>query len=119
MRIIRFFLGQCILFFNWLTFPKPPQRSAAAQAQIAEQLNGMTLYHYRACPFCVKVRRALARLGASVAMVDAKRDTEAAEQLLAGGGRLKVPCLRIEQQGEVRWLYESNDIIAFIETKLS
>jgi glutathione S-transferase len=52
-------------------------------------------------------------------MVDAKRDTEAAEQLLAGGGRLKVPCLRIKQQGEVRWLYESDDIIAFIEAKLS
>lgn len=28
-----------------------------------------------------------------------------------------VPCLRIEEGGEVKWLYESTDIIQFLNTR--
>lgn len=35
--------------------------------------------------------------------------------LVAGGGKGQVPCLRIETDGgEVRWLYESIDIIRYL-----
>jgi glutathione S-transferase len=39
--------------------------------------------------------------------------------LLAGGGELKVPCLRVEGvRGQVEWIYESSDIICYLEDKL-
>ena len=39
--------------------------------------------------------------------------------LIAGGGKNQVPCLRIENEGgDVRWLYESIDIVRYIKTNL-
>jgi glutaredoxin 2 len=35
--------------------------------------------------------------------------------LIAGGGKNQVPCLRIENEaGDVRWMYESIDIIRYL-----
>ena len=43
------------------------------------------------------------------------RDPTAFRELLMGGGRATVPCLRIEDDaGAVRWLYESNDIVEYL-----
>jgi glutathione S-transferase len=40
----------------------------------------------------------------------------AREELLAGGGDLKVPCLRIgEGEHASQWMYESKDIISYLE----
>jgi hypothetical protein len=66
MKIIRFILGQIILTLDWLTSPRSPKRNSAEQAVIDAQLSGLTLYQYKACPFCVKVRRAMKRLGAQI-----------------------------------------------------
>jgi glutaredoxin len=120
MRIIHWILGSLILFFDWLTPPKGIKRADAVQAAINEQLKGITLYQYKACPFCVKVRRAMKRQSLPVETRDAKRCTTAGEELLAGGGKLKVPCLRIEDgSGSVRWMYESGDIIRYLEERFA
>ena len=38
-------------------------------------------------------------------------------ELIAGGGKPQVPCLRIESDaGDVRWMYESTDIIRYLRT---
>ena len=35
--------------------------------------------------------------------------------LMNGGGKTQVPCLRIESpEGDVQWMYESDDIIAYL-----
>jgi glutathione S-transferase len=40
-------------------------------------------------------------------------------ELIAGGGKDQVPCLRIENEdGEVRWLYESIDIVRYLKANL-
>jgi glutathione S-transferase len=40
------------------------------------------------------------------------------KELLNGGGRKTVPCLRIEDSsGSVQWMYESGDIIAYLQRK--
>ena len=57
MILIRLILGKLILFFNWAFSPKSIMRNAEQQAIIDTQTTGLTLYQYRACPFCVKVRR--------------------------------------------------------------
>lgn len=120
MRIIHWLLGSLILFLDWLTTPKGIQRPAEKQAAIDEQTQNITLYQYKACPFCVKVRRTLKRLSLPVETRDAKRCETAREELVAGGGKLKVPCLRIDEgAGRVRWMYESRDIIGYLEQQFA
>jgi glutathione S-transferase len=72
------------------------------------------LYQYESCPFCYRVRRFLAETGLTVEMRDTLRDPQARRELIEGGGRPTVPCLRIERDGEVEWLYESLDIIDYL-----
>ena len=41
------------------------------------------------------------------------------DELIEGGGKAQVPCLRIENdQQEVRWMYESDDIIRYLNSGL-
>jgi len=40
--------------------------------------------------------------------------------LIAGGGKSQVPCLRIEgENGEVRWMYESTDIVRYLKSVMA
>jgi glutaredoxin len=120
MFIVRAILGALILFFNWVFTPKSIKREAAEQAEIDTHTKKLALYQYAACPFCVKVRRAMKRNGLNIETRDAKRSEQAKEELVNGGGQLKVPCLRIEEDnGEVRWMYESGDIINYLEQRFS
>ena len=42
------------------------------------------------------------------------------EELVKNGGKQTVPCLRIEKQnGEIQWMYESMDIIAYLDKRFS
>ena len=38
-------------------------------------------------------------------------------ELLAGGGEIKVPCLRIKEGSEITWMYESSDIMAYLDKR--
>ena len=49
-----------------------------------------------------------------VELRDSKTDPYKAE-LLEKGGRLMAPCLRIDFDNKSKWLYESNDIIEYLE----
>ena len=116
MTLIRFILGKLILFLDWVFTPRSITRDPAKQALIDGQTASLTLYQYQACPFCVKVRRAMKRQGLKIETRDVKRNDAAREELLAGGGDLKVPCLRIgEGERGVQWMYESKDIIGYLE----
>ena len=76
----------------------------------------LALYHFPYCPFCVMVDRAIRRLGLDIERRNIRQDRAHAEELHGGGGRTTVPCLRIETPGgEILWLYESRDIIAWLE----
>ena len=57
MAIIRLILGKLILLFNWLFTPRGIKRDPGLQASIDAQTADLALYHYQACPFCVKVGR--------------------------------------------------------------
>ena len=42
-------------------------------------------------------------------------DASHLQELISGGGKSQVPCLRIQNtEGEVSWLYESDDIIDYM-----
>ena len=119
MRIIRLILGKLILFFNWAFSPKTVSHNPHDQAAIDNQTATLALYQYEACPFCVKVRRSMKRHGLNIETRDVKRSPEAREELLSGGGDLKVPCLRInEGERGSQWMYESKDIVGYLEGKI-
>ena len=120
MTLIRLILGKLILLMNWALPPRGVQRDLSQQAIIDTQTADLTLYQYQACPFCVKVRRQMKRQSLNIGLKDVKRSEGAREELLAGGGNLKVPCLRIEDdQGQVQWMYESGEIIGYLEGRFS
>lgn len=116
MAIIRWLLGRLILLINAIFRPRAMKRSAEAQQQLDQRTAHLSLYQYEACPFCVKVRRSLRRNGLNIDIRDAKRNDQFKQELQTGGGKLKVPCLRIDDpSGESSWMYESSDIIAYLE----
>jgi len=120
MAIIRWVLGSIILLLNWVSTPRGIKRNTEVQAKIDEQTSRLSLYQFAACPFCVKVRRAMKRQSLNIKTLDAKRCETSRTELLEGGGRIKVPCLKIEDQsGNVEWMYESSDIINYLQTEYS
>ncbi|OAN18079.1 glutaredoxin [Photobacterium jeanii] len=119
MKVIRWVLGRIILVINAVFSPKGLQRDADKQQEVDSQVEKLKLYQFEACPFCVKVRRSAKRLNLPLETRDAKVSPWE-QELIEQGGKRKVPCLRIENdQGEVQWMYESNDIIAYLEQRFA
>lgn len=117
LKALRTGLGQLIVLGDAATRPKPLERSHADQVRVESELASLSLYQFRACPFCVKVRRTLHRLNLPLELRDAAGDTTHRADLARHGGEIKVPCLRIESGTDHRWLYESDDIIAYLESR--
>ena len=118
MAVIRWVLGRIILLLDFLFSPKGIKRDVQVQNDVDRETAKLSLYQYAACPFCVKVRRAMKRNSLTVETKDAKRNPQFAKELVEGGGNLKVPCLRIEDnEGAVTWMYESSDIIEYLEQR--
>lgn len=107
-------------FFQAEPDPEAPVRTREQQQEIAQRCQGLSLYHYDSCPFCVRVRNEIRRLGLPIEERNIHREPTFAEQLYAEGGLYQVPCLRIESSNEqVNWMYESNDIIAWLRQQFS
>jgi len=120
MKIIRFILGRIILFLDWITSPKPLSISEEKRNEINSLTSNMVMYEFRACPFCVRVRRFMKKNNISIETKDARKNKEYASELINGGGKLQVPCLLIQKDNKnVEWLYESKDIIKFLSKELS
>lgn len=117
VKTVREGLGRLIILVDRLTRPASIQRTPAEQRQVEDRARALALYQFYACPFCVRVRRTVHRLGVPIEYRDAQHNPEHRRALLEGGGEIKVPCLRIEENGGTRWLYESADIIHYLEKR--
>ena len=118
MKLIRWVLGLLILSADYITRPKPIVRDLHKQKEIDDLTSGMALYQFKACPFCVKVRRHMRKYALNIELRDAKNDQKSKHELIVEGGKHKVPCLRIDDKQNTTWLYSSNDICAFLDKKL-
>lgn len=117
-RALRLVLTPFMLLSEKLSTPKGITRSAEQQAQVDKASKDLALYQFKACPFCIKVRKEIARLGLNIETRDAQHDQQHRAALEAGGGQIKVPCLKIRQDdGSERWLYESDDIRAWLRER--
>ena len=119
MKALRVGLGQLVILINFLTRPARKKRSPDAQAAVEASAKDLTLYQFQACPFCVKTRRTLRRLNVPVALRDAKNNEIDRQTLLTEGGKIKVPCLRIEEGDKTVWMYESKVIIDYLNKRFS
>jgi glutathione S-transferase len=111
--------------FEWL---KPltkghlaaPLREPEAQAAVDAETAKISLYHFGTCPYCVRVRRAIAKLQLNIELRNVRKERHFAEELSERGGKATVPCLRLENEdGSYEWMYESRDIIAYLERRFS
>jgi glutaredoxin len=119
MTLIRFVLGKIILTLNAVFKPKGLTRDAIEQIKVDEETKDWQLYQLEACPFCVKVRREMARLSLHIPLREIGKDPKAHQELMAGGKKDQAPCLRIPATTHLpeRWLYESSDIVSFLQSK--
>ena len=82
---------------------------------MANEIKQLSLYHFQACPYCERTRKALSEMGLHIELKDIRKQHSFRAELLKQGGKLQVPCLRIEKaKGQVEWLYESEQIIRYL-----
>jgi len=118
-RGVRLVLGPFMLLWEALTRPRGVERTPEAQAEIDRQCRDLALYQFPTCPFCIKARKELARQSLPIELRNARNEGEHRAALLAGGGRIKVPCLRVTEAGGERWLYESEAVIGYLREHFS
>ena len=119
-RTLRLILAPVMMLWELLTRPKGVARQPAVQAQIDEQCRDIALYEYKSCPFCMTVRQEMRRLSLNIERLDAQNDSTHREALVRGGGKAKVPCLKVtDQSGNSKWLYESGEIVAFLRGRFA
>ena len=119
-RLLRWPLGQIIIFLDWISGPRPPAYSAEVQQQLDAQTAQLKLYQFQQCPFCVRTRRNIRRLGLNIETRDARNDPDWHNELIEQGGRYQVPCLRIDKGNEnIEWMYESKNIIQYLDQRFS
>jgi glutaredoxin len=107
-----------ILLWDKLTGRQPRTRAADEQARVDNETKRLALYHFRACPYCRKVRRDIRLLGLHVEERDIKAEPERRAELVAGGGKKQVPCLLVsEPDGTARWIYESRAITQYLRSR--
>lgn len=119
-RTVRLVLGPVLLISEKLSTPAGISRPQDVQIKIDERTRNLSLYQFKTCPFCIRVRKTINKLNLKIEHLDAQHDQAHREELLKNGGKIKVPCLRIiRQDGNVQWLYESGAIIKYLNEEFS
>jgi hypothetical protein len=114
-KTLRIVLGPVMLLKERLQRPAGLVRTPEAQQNADAQCQSLVLYHYKTCPFCMKVRQEMRRLSLNIRRIDAQPEGSDRAALVAGGGLAKVPCLKImDASGASHWLYDSDQIVAYL-----
>ena len=119
-KTLRTVLGPVMLLKENLTRPRGVVRVQAAQDAVNQQCKSLALYQFKTCPFCIKVRQEMSRLSLDIERIDAQHEGANRQALLNGGGKAKVPCLKItDKAGKTEWLYDSEKIIAYLRGRFA
>lgn len=119
INLIRNLLGYIIIALDLVTRGAKKKRTPEKQLEVNNELKHFALYQFAACPFCTKTRRAMYKLNLPIEKRNAPEGSTHRTELLEGGGQVKVPCLRIEKDGSVEWMYESSQIISYLEKRFA
>lgn len=114
-KTLRIVIGPFMLLGEFVARPQGIVRAPAMQTEVDQQCRDIVLYQYKTCPFCIKVRQEMHRLSLNIDRLDAQQAGKNRDELVHGGGKAKVPCLKItDPAGNSQWLYESGEIIAYL-----
>jgi glutaredoxin len=119
LKLVRNVLGYIIATVDWLTRGKKQQRSSEQQAFVEAQTSNMALYQFFACPFCIKTRRAMHKMNLPIETRNATAGSVYRQELEQQGGKIQVPCLRIQTVKGDEWLYDSSEIIAYLQQRFA
>lgn len=113
-------MGPIILFIDKITTPRGVKRPEQQQQEIDKEASKLVLYQFKTCPFCIKVKRNNKRMSLKIETRDAQHNITHREELLSGGGQIKVPCLKIvDEKGNDSWMYESNEIMQYLQDRFA
>jgi glutaredoxin len=119
-KTIRLIVGPIILFIDKITAPRGIERPMDEQEKIDQEVRSLVLYQFQTCPFCIKVKRNNKRLSLKIETRDAQHNSTHRQELLQGGGQIKVPCLKIiDANGNGSWMYESNNILQYLQDRFA
>jgi glutathione S-transferase len=77
----------------------------------------LALYYDENCMYCRDVRGAAKRIGIELELRNARTDPAHAKALYDATGKATVPVLRIQEDGEDRWVSESRLIIRLLRER--
>lgn len=72
------------------------------------------LYHKVHCPYCQKVISVMKSKNLNIELRDTEKSSAFNKELISKGGKRQVPCLKITIDGKDIWMYESGDIIKYL-----
>jgi glutaredoxin len=119
ISLIRNLLGGIIAAIDLITRGSKLKRTTEAQNQVEAELKKLSLFQFFACPFCIKTRRAMHKMNLPIVKRNASQGSPFRDELLKGGGKVQTPCLRVESDNGVEWLYESSAIISYLEKRFA
>lgn len=113
--------GICFMFADHWFKVKPVVRSSEEQCSLDRESRRIQLYFCNTCPTSIKIKRRCEQLGLRIVEKDVKRVNAYRNELIHGGGEVRVPCLRIEgrQDQETRWLYDGKNIMQYLERRFA
>jgi glutaredoxin len=114
LKALRNGTGGLIAGVSFIFAPKKVKRGEAEQKTVDEKTKNIELYQFFACPFCIKTRRTIRRLNLNIITREVSGG-EYRDELLREAGKVQAPCLKITIGDKVEWMYESNDIINYLD----
>ena len=114
---IRKFVDSLLSLFDWFSRPQPISRSEEESKRLAKATSGLALYDYKGCVASRKARHEIRRLNIDIERRDIGKCSIHQDNLLAEFGKLKAPCLRVEEKGEVHWIDEPEKIVFFLHDR--
>jgi glutaredoxin len=113
--------GFCLMFADQWFKVRPLTRSCEEQSSLDRESRRIQLYFCKTCPASIKIKRRCQKLGLKVVEKDVGRVNAYRNELIHGGGEVRVPCLRIEgaQSQDTRWLYSSVKIMKYLERRFA
>jgi hypothetical protein len=119
-KTLRLMLGPVMLLWEFITRPQGLVRAPALQAVVDQDCKSLVLYHYKTCPFCLKVRQEMARLSLDIERRDAQHNATHRADLVDAIGKAKVPCLKVtDSTGHSEWLLDSKVIMAYLQGRFA
>lgn len=110
-----------MLGMAWLATPAmaatPVTHDAKVQTASIAKDAPLVLYYRDDCPYCWNVMSYLNDQHRELPMKEINSSEAISNELIIGGGKRQVPCLRIRENNgnKITWLYQSAEIIKYLD----